>query len=164
MQKNSLIITIVVVAVLVVIGIIAGIALTAKGGNENNQGSSGIQVIDNGSQQTGSAGSGEETSSGTSGTEQNITISIVARTPQTYTAEISNFAFSPSEIRIKAGDKVVWTNKDSARHTVTSDSGSELGSSLLGQGESYSHTFSTPGIFNYHCAPHPYMKGKIIVE
>src|SRR3989338_1937486 len=98
MQKNSLIITIVVVAVLVVIGIIAGIALTAKGGNENNNGT-GIQVVDSGSQQAGSSGSG-----------------------------------------------------------------SELGSSLLGQGETYSYTFSTPGIFNYHCAPHPYMKGKIIVE
>src|SRR3989338_2797499 len=156
MQKNSLIITIVVVAVLVVIGIIAGIALTAKGGNENNQGSSGIQVIDNGSQQTGSAGSGEETSSGNFGAGET--------NPQTYTTEISNFAFSPSEIRIKAGDTIVRTNKDSARHTVTSDSGSELGSSLLGQGETYSYTFSTPGIFNYHCAPHPYMKGKIIVE
>src|SRR3989338_2746437 len=155
MQKNSLIITIVVVAVLVVIGIIAGIALTAKGGNENNNGT-GIQVVDSGSQQAGSAGSGEETSSGNSGAEET--------NPQTYTTEISNFAFSPSEIRIKAGDTIVWTNKDSARHTVSSDSGSELGSSLLGQGETYSYTFSTPGIFNYHCAPHPYMKGKIIVE
>ena len=156
MVKSSLIITIIAVAVLAVIGIIAGIILTAKGNNENNQGNqSGIQG-DNGSQQTGSAGSGEETSSGNSGAGET--------NPQTYTAEISNFAFSPSEIRIKAGDTVAWTNKDSTRHTVTSDSGSELGSALLSNGDSYSHTFSTAGTFNYHCALHPYMKGKIIVE
>src|SRR3989338_2918231 len=158
MQKNSLIITIVVVAVLVVIGIIAGIALTAKGGNENNKGSSGIQVIDNGSQQTGSADGGTSGTPGTNGASGD------ASQPQTYTAEISNFAFSPSEIRIKAGDTVVWTNKDSARHTITSDSGSELSSALLSDGESYSHTFSTLGTFNYHCSLHPYMKAKIIVE
>ncbi|MBI2046845.1 cupredoxin family copper-binding protein [Candidatus Pacearchaeota archaeon] len=162
MPKNSLIIAIVAVAVLVVIGIIAGIVLTAKGGNENNQGSSGIQAIDNGSQQTGSASSGG--ASGTSGAEQNITASISPRTPQTYSINIENFAFSPSEIRIKAGDTIVWTNKDSVSHTVTSDSASELSSGFLSRGESYSHKFNTAGTFNYHCAPHPYMKGKIIVE
>ena len=162
MQKNSLVIAIVVVAVLVVIGIIAGIVLTAKGSNENNPGSSGIQVVDNSSQQTGSAESGG--TSRTSGTEQNITASILPRTPQTYSINIANFAFSPSEIRIKAGDTIVWTNKDSASHTVTSDSASELNSGFLGGGESYSHTFNTAGTFNYHCTPHPYMKAKVIVE
>ena len=162
MQKNSLVIAIVVVAVLVVIGIIAGIVLTAKGSNENNPGSSGIQVVDNSSQQTGSAESGG--ANGTSGTEQNTTTSILPRTPQTYSINIENFAFSQMEIRIKKGDKVVWTNKDSVSHTITSDSASELNSGFLGGGESYSHTFNTAGTFNYHCTPHPYMKAKVIVE
>lgn len=155
MPKNSLVITIAVVAVLVVAGIIAAILITNS--NENSQGSSGVQVVDNGSQQTGTEGSSTGAdSSGTSGG--------TSGTPQTYSIDIANFAFSPSEIRIKAGDTIVWTNKDSARHTVTSDSGSELGSALLSDGESYSHTFSAAGTFSYHCAPHPYMKGKIIVE
>ena len=83
---------------------------------------------------------------------------------KTYNIEIENFAFSPATLRIKKGDKVVWTNKDSARHTVTSDSGGELGSELLGKGESYSKTFTETGTYEYHCTPHLYMKAKIIVE
>jgi plastocyanin len=53
---------------------------------------------------------------------------------------------------------------DSVMHTATSDSGSELASTSLSKGESYTHTFTTPGTYNYHCAVHPSMKGKIIVE
>lgn len=78
--------------------------------------------------------------------------------------EIANFAFSPSTLIIKQGETVVWTNKDSAKHTVTSDSGSELDSPQLVSGETYSHTFNSKGTFDYHCTPHPYMKAKIIVE
>ncbi len=83
---------------------------------------------------------------------------------KTYNIDIKSFAFSPSTLTIKKGDKVVWTNKDSAGHTVTSDFGNELNSGTLSNGESYSHTFNTAGTFEYHCAPHPFMKAKIIVE
>jgi plastocyanin len=53
---------------------------------------------------------------------------------------------------------------DGTSHTVTSNSGSELDSPLLSSGMAYSHNFSTAGIYDYHCALHPFMKGKIIVE
>lgn len=86
-------------------------------------------------------------------------------TPKTHNIDIKNFAFSPAEIRIMKGDSVIWTNKDSAGHTVTSDSGDELNSGTLSNGESYTHTFNTAGTFNYHCVPHKsIMKAKIIVE
>lgn len=85
-------------------------------------------------------------------------------TAKTYFVDISNFAFSPSELKIKKGDKVIWTNKDAARHTVTSDSGGELDSQYLSKGNTYSHTFNEAGTFSYHCAPHTYMKGRIIVQ
>jgi len=84
--------------------------------------------------------------------------------PKTYEIKISNFAFSPSTITIKKGDTIKWTNLDSVRHTVTSDSGNELNSNLLSNGESYSNTFSQTGTFNYHCTPHPSMKARVIVE
>lgn len=83
---------------------------------------------------------------------------------KTYNVNIEDFAFSSKELKIKQGDKIVWTNLDSAKHTVTSDAGNELDSELLGEGKSYSHTFNNKGTFSYHCKPHPYMKGKIIVE
>jgi amicyanin len=77
---------------------------------------------------------------------------------------IRNFAFSPSKITIKKGSQVVWTNKDSVGHTVTSDEGNELDSELLMQNDNYSHTFNEVGLFKYHCTPHPFMKGEVIVE
>ena len=78
--------------------------------------------------------------------------------------EISDFIFLPLELKIKQGGTITWTNKDKAGHTITSDSGSELNSELLSQGQTYSHVFNTKGTFEYHCTPHPYMKAKVIVE
>jgi len=83
---------------------------------------------------------------------------------KTYAIGISGFTFSPETLVIKVGDTVTWTNQDSAKHTVTSDSGSELNSELLRKGEGYSHTFTQAGIYEYHCEPHPYMTGKVVVE
>lgn len=85
-------------------------------------------------------------------------------TPQTYDISIKSFAFTQTPLTIKKGDTVIWTNEDSAKHTVTSDSGNELNSALIGNDEKYSHTFDSVGTFSYHCTPHPSMKGKIIVE
>lgn len=81
-----------------------------------------------------------------------------------YDLQIKDFAFSNNELRIKKGDSVTWTNLDTAGHTITSDSGEELNSKLLSRNENYQHTFNEAGIFNYHCTPHPYMKGTIVVE
>jgi len=75
--------------------------------------------------------------------------------------EIQDFAFDPPNVRVPVGATITWTNRDSARHTVTSDEGDELASDLLGRGESYRHTFSQPGVYAYHCRPHPNMKGII---
>lgn len=84
--------------------------------------------------------------------------------PQTYNIEIIGFAFKQPQLTINVGDSVEWTNKDSASHTVTSDSGNELNSNYLSRDQMYSHTFNQTGIFEYHCKPHPYMKAKIIVQ
>src|SRR3989344_781028 len=77
---------------------------------------------------------------------------------------IKNFAFSPQTITIKAGSTVIWTNKDSTSHTITSNSGNELNSQLLSIEGAYTHTFNQKGTFNYHCTPHPSMKGTAGVE
>lgn len=87
-----------------------------------------------------------------------------ANQPQAYNIEIKGYAFNPSTLTIKAGDTVTWTNKDNTQHTVTSDSGGELSSPYLSNGNSYQHTFTITGTFRYHCGPHPGMKGTIIVE
>jgi plastocyanin len=76
---------------------------------------------------------------------------------------INNFAFSPMVITIKMDTSVTWTNQDTVNHTVTSDSGSELASENFGRDASFSHTFTKAGTYTYHCAPHPYMHGTVIV-
>lgn len=72
--------------------------------------------------------------------------------------------FEPRTLKIKAGDTVTWKNDDYKPHTVTADSGKELDSGKIQPGESFSHTFPTPGDFSYHCALHPNMKGEIVVD
>lgn len=82
----------------------------------------------------------------------------------THEINILNYAFIPDSLEINIGDKVVWTNKDETKHTITSKEGTELNSRFLGKGERYIHTFKKPGTYNYFCKPHPYMQGKIIVS
>jgi len=89
---------------------------------------------------------------------------LPAAEPVTKSATILDFAFHDAEIRIPVGSTIIWTNQDSAGHTVTSDNGRFTSSSLLLRGNTYQHTFTEKGEFTYHCSPHPFMKGKIIVE
>ena len=77
---------------------------------------------------------------------------------------IQGFSFTPASVTIQQGATVIWTNKDSVTHTVTSDSGTELDSESLANGQTYTHTFTTPGTYIYYCKIHPSMKGTVIVE
>ena len=74
---------------------------------------------------------------------------------------IQNFAFSPATLTIKKGEAVTWTNNDSAPHQIKS---ATVNSELMSKGQTFSFTFNDTGTFDYICAPHPSMKGKIIVE
>lgn len=82
--------------------------------------------------------------------------------PQNLTASVSikNFAFNPTPLNIKVGTKVVWTNNDTVPHQIKS---ATFNSSALSNGQTFSFTFSTAGQYNYSCAIHPSMLGKIIV-
>lgn len=83
--------------------------------------------------------------------------------PGIKTITIADFAFAPSNVTIHAGDTVVWTNNDSASHTVTDQAGS-FDSKTLAAGKTFSHTFTTAGTFTYHCSVHPSMMGTVVVE
>jgi plastocyanin len=77
-------------------------------------------------------------------------------------ATIQNVAFSPNPITVARGTTVTWTNLDGVAHTVTADDGS-WGSGTLGHGATYSHVFTSPGSYPYHCAIHPFMTGTVRV-
>ncbi|HEV7587706.1 MAG TPA: cupredoxin family copper-binding protein [Longimicrobium sp.] len=74
-----------------------------------------------------------------------------------------NLAFVPGTIEIQAGTTVEWTNNDPLSHSVTADDGS-FSSGLIGSGNKWRHTFATPGTYTYHCTPHPFMKGTVVVR
>lgn len=80
-----------------------------------------------------------------------------------HAVSIQGFAFSPAALPIAVGDTVVWTNNDSASHTVTSDTGTELAGSL-GNGQTYQHIFMTANSFPYHCTIHTTMHGSVTVQ
>lgn len=75
---------------------------------------------------------------------------------------ISNFAFLPKALTVKAGTKVTWTNQDETIHTVVCPQ-LKLKSEPLDTNDSFSYTFQTPGTYNYACSLHPYMKGQVVV-
>ncbi len=79
--------------------------------------------------------------------------------------DILNYIYTPETITVKVGTTVTWTNRDSMAHTVTTygDAPEVIDSGLFGKGESFSFTFDTPGIYDYLCEPHPYMKGRVVV-
>jgi amicyanin len=79
---------------------------------------------------------------------------------------IRSFAFQTPDVRIKAGTSVTWVDCEdagTAAHTTTSDQGI-WASPLLVTGEAFTVTFNTPGVFPYHCDPHPFMTGTVTVE
>lgn len=79
------------------------------------------------------------------------------------TVAIQNFAFAPGTVTVKAGTTVTWTNQDQEPHTVTSVSGDELKSPALNTGQTFKHTFATPGHFEYLCTIHPFMTATVVV-
>jgi len=74
---------------------------------------------------------------------------------------IDNFAFLPKALRVKAGTKVTWTNKDQTIHTIVCPQ-LKLKSDPLDTDDSFSYTFQKAGTYNYACGLHPYMKGQVV--
>lgn len=80
-------------------------------------------------------------------------------------ATIDNFTFTPGEMTVAAGTKVVWTNRDDIPHTVMDvETGHPFRSQPLDTGDSFAFTFTTPGTYHYFCSLHPFMKGTVVVK
>ncbi len=74
---------------------------------------------------------------------------------------IKNSVFAPSPFTVAPGTTVTWKNEDSMIHQVGSG---DFVSPPLAQGEIFSYTFFEPGVYDYFCPIHPFMKGAIVVE
>jgi plastocyanin len=76
---------------------------------------------------------------------------------------IQSMTFGPSSKTVTVGTTITWTNMDSVGHNVVSTTNA-FQSTTLGQGASYSFTFTTAGVYNYFCSIHPAMTGTITVQ
>jgi plastocyanin len=92
-----------------------------------------------------------------------LTLGAEAKDAGVKKIEIKDRKYAPAKLTIKAGQTVVWTNRDDSDHTIVADDGS-FGSGDLSNGESYKFTFKKKGKFKYHCKYHPREKGEITVE
>jgi plastocyanin len=75
---------------------------------------------------------------------------------------IQSFAFGPGTVTVRPGTTVTWTQQDEDQHTVTADDAGFASSPLI-TGQTYTHTFTAPGTYHYHCAIHPFMHGTVTV-
>lgn len=74
-----------------------------------------------------------------------------------------NHYYSPGVIIVPKGATVTWVNKDMMGHEMVFDT-IDLGSGPFNPGGSWKHTFTAAGKYPYHCKPHPWMKGLVIVS
>ena len=72
--------------------------------------------------------------------------------------------YSPATIHLVIGvnNTVTWTNYDVSAHTVTSTN-NMFDSGNINSGESYTHTFTAAGTYQYYCIYHPWMTGTVVV-
>ena len=81
------------------------------------------------------------------------------------TVRMAQLKFQADSIAIGAGQIVRWVNADPLEHTVTFDApDAPPGSPLIPMGGSYAVRFDKPGAYTYHCTPHPFMKGVVVVK
>jgi len=77
--------------------------------------------------------------------------------------DLTRWHFDPAEITVAPGSTVVWVNQGNEDHTVTADDQS-FDSGYKKKGASFQRAFPRPGRYTYHCAPHPWMKGTVVVS
>jgi len=83
--------------------------------------------------------------------------------------EDTNECWLPAEISVSVGDTVIWSNTDTAAHTVTSGSPTDgpdgiFDSSLFIAGATFEVTFDDSGSYDYFCMVHPWMQGNVQVN
>lgn len=104
------------------------------------------------------------TSGGTT-TGGNVSVSIASGA-----SSYPNKGFTPDNITVVMGvnNTVTWTNNDVSIHTVTSSTvppgASPFDSGFLDTGATFTYTFTTPGVYEYHCTIHPWMTGSVTVK
>ena len=81
----------------------------------------------------------------------------------THTVDIEALQFSPPNLKVKAGDTVIWKNKDPFPHNVTAEN-KGFRSEDIQSGRSWKFKAGKKGLFPYVCTLHPTMKAVLVVK
>lgn len=99
---------------------------------------------------------------------ENVSVTIPENT-SVQGCEATNDCYTPYEIIIDVGDKVIWSNTDMAFHSVTSGNPADGADDLFDSGmfkidEQFSYKFERAGNYDYYCTLHPWMEGVVVVK
>lgn len=80
-----------------------------------------------------------------------------------------NFYPANATVIIDHNNTIVWTNEDTASHTVYSKSvppgAQAFHSGILAKGDKFNVTLTVPGVYVYYCSIHPaWMVARILVK
>jgi plastocyanin len=78
------------------------------------------------------------------------------------TVAISNYAFSPAHLTVRAGTQITFTNHDATAHTATADHGG-CDTGTIAPRHSRTIDVRRPGKYPYHCLFHAFMTGSLTV-
>jgi plastocyanin len=93
-----------------------------------------------------------------------IASGAAAPRPKTHTITIVDaMHYEPAAVTVRAGDIVVWINKDVVQHTATSADGG-FDSPAISPEKSWKYTVKKKGAFTVSCRFHPMMKGTLTVR
>ena len=93
-------------------------------------------------------------------------VTTPAPTPAGVAIDIQGFKF-PATMDVAKGTTVTWTNKDTAKHTVTSGTRPAKDGKFDGQLDGagvFSFTFTDAGTYAYYCSLHNSMNATITVK
>ena len=119
-----------------------------------------------------SVGSGTTTSITTSTTASASTTSSTSPATASHVSipsgagmDTSSPGYSPDTITVVIGvnNTVVWVNNDNMPHTVTATN-KLFDSGNMNPGDTFSYTFTSPGVYGYGCSYHSWMKGTVVVK
>jgi plastocyanin len=79
------------------------------------------------------------------------------------TVNISNYAYGPPALTVKAGTKVTFVNHDATAHTATASSTPGFDTGSIKPNSRATVTLTKPGTYSYICQFHPFMKATITV-
>ena len=89
--------------------------------------------------------------------------SFAAPKPKSHTVEIEAMKFSPATLEVKAGDTIIWKNRDAFPHNATADN-KGFRSGDMQSGQSWKFKARNKGEFPYVCTLHPGMKAMLTVK